>query len=464
MKKSAVCFFLFSILFSCASIPEPSSKIESIIVGELVYFGTGHNNGGSGRNINGTATYGIDISIKNKDTGEILYFRTWRETGFFGGYLKPGNYSIVQFNYKDEGSDGGFSQTWTNPASYLNFTVKAGSVNNLGKIKWTSDAINGTFFTFNKDYSFIKNDFSNYYRSSRWNESVWTNTIFTKNDQKNDTASDKETNQKLKIKSVGWSFDNIDKSYWPSPVPKTSCFLNFFVFFTKDVSPDIIDYVKISDEDTNAWIISPKEFSSYKKGCIGGFTFFPSAKDSDKICIGKYLAEAKLKNGDTLTQKFTVSTVGRVDTDMSNYLSTSPSKKDKKTGFMISRASDVSSFKTENSEYKISFSVVDSRIYNGFVWFLNKNKTKVASSVPFINKTNGTVSSVINDGTIINNDGTKNSVILRKNDFSFEDGFDEKDIEYAVVVLTDGKQFSESKKYWSYDFRSISAVSKLKKK
>lgn len=177
MKHSIFLIIILS-LFSCASLPEPGQFPNAIIVGELAYIGKGFNDsGGTGRTVNGTATYGIEITIKNLATSESYFFRTWGNNGFFCGGLKPGNYAITKLNYKDEGELGS-SQIWVNPQNYLFFSVTSEAVNNLGKIKWLADADNGMNFSANIDYQSVKYDFGQKYVRSGWNVQKWTNVKF----------------------------------------------------------------------------------------------------------------------------------------------------------------------------------------------------------------------------------------------------------------------------------------------
>jgi len=111
---------------------------------------------------------------------------------------------------------------------------------------------------------------------------------------------------------------------------------------------------------------------------------------------------------------------------------------------MLKRASIIDVTKGQ-SDITIQFQVVDSRVYNGVIWFYDDSAEYITWSGWFKNK--------VNEGAGLYNDGTTNTLQIQSSDLELGD-FSFDDIKGFHVILTDGAQYAPDET--EYDHRSVS--------
>jgi len=167
MKKIKPCFLVVCIcflVFGCASIPEPKTESDILVVGIITrvyenYIGT------SGL-LNGTQKMGIEITIVNTGTNAEYKVQSQKNGLFYIESLPEGNYLLQQF-YAIVHS----GSSWASDAvrTSLRFSVENGKVHNLGVINWNRNATDGRHTILrNQEHDDVITEFNSQYPRSGW--------------------------------------------------------------------------------------------------------------------------------------------------------------------------------------------------------------------------------------------------------------------------------------------------------
>ena len=167
------CFFLLNLslcfLIGCKSIPMSTEKTPNLLVGEIVFVVSDYVSS-QGISFNGKTTSGIEITIRNIATNEILRFAA-DKNGLFYADLQEGKYWINELSIKKQHYDGSWAYISAGSAQPKVFEVERGKVNNIGTIQWSIDKRNNVIQMDNS--SDIKNKFSKQFPESIWNTKEW---------------------------------------------------------------------------------------------------------------------------------------------------------------------------------------------------------------------------------------------------------------------------------------------------
>ncbi|MCL2682180.1 MAG: hypothetical protein FWE63_01685 [Bacteroidales bacterium] len=145
-------------------------NLTTLLVGEVVFTGINlvspH-----GVSFDGIITSGIEISIRNTATSEVLRFSA-DKNGLFYVNLQEGKYWINEIAIKKQNDDGAWAYFFTNLNPPKIFEVERGKVNNIGTIHWSViDRKHNVERVGNS--SIIKNKFLIQFPGSIWNTKEW---------------------------------------------------------------------------------------------------------------------------------------------------------------------------------------------------------------------------------------------------------------------------------------------------
>ncbi len=177
---------LAAALVSCATLPEPSASVPSLVVGQAsVEVKNFDQDLGNGQTLNGTITDGIDLVITNYATKAA--FKVHGDAlGNFAVVLPPGNYSITSFVFAKTVTiitGNGTSRFSMNlePSSSTKFVVKPNAVTDLGTIVWQADGKAGSQVVTKETFAALKTQFGTQYKGSGWLTQPWQNVKVTRN-------------------------------------------------------------------------------------------------------------------------------------------------------------------------------------------------------------------------------------------------------------------------------------------
>jgi transglutaminase-like putative cysteine protease len=166
---------------SCATLPEPSQTVRTLLVGEVAVEAKNFaSNEGGGITINGTRTDGATLTLTNYQSKAITVLKA-DKTGFFcSATLPAGDYFIsrIQLELSIEHLVGGATSTNTftmyiDPSATAKFVLPEGKVTNLGKIVWHADGEGDSTVTPEPQYDGVKNRFIALYKTSKWLAQDW---------------------------------------------------------------------------------------------------------------------------------------------------------------------------------------------------------------------------------------------------------------------------------------------------
>ena len=186
LKSLSKSFLLASaaLICSCASLPEPSKTVDTLVVGQIVFEAANFETmqGGS-LSINGVNTDGLTVAVTNYQSKKTTKIPATGDGYFSSAVLPAGNYFIADILLdKTIISSGGVSGEFkiaVNPSSTTKFVLAPGAVTNLGKIVWTADAKKGSDVAPREDFSTVKSQFETKHLKSAWNTLPWNSVKVT---------------------------------------------------------------------------------------------------------------------------------------------------------------------------------------------------------------------------------------------------------------------------------------------
>lgn len=268
------------------------------------------------------------------------------------------------------------------------------------------------------------------------------------------SCPDPATLQTIEIEGIGWYIENIDDSFWSDGFDGSSCFISFYLHYTGDsITYSDIESVTV-DDGSGGWdlTIGPDDINT-EDNTIALILLYGSAH---RIKIGNYDFEVILTNGETASYSFTVPAPGSTSTNGDDYVYTEDYSGTIGSNYstMLKRATNISGTKNA-SDLNISFSVSDSRVFNGWVYFFDSSDNYVGASDYFRSYSSSSISSFINGGAGIYNNNSINNLTLPSGDITFASGQAFSDISRYFIVLTDGNQYANQQS--TYDTNSIAA-------
>jgi hypothetical protein len=266
------------------------------------------------------------------------------------------------------------------------------------------------------------------------------------------------------VTGVGWYEENIDPSFLISPPPNgNTAFFDFWLHYDGDIAFGDLQYARVYLPDGSFWNLAPTaDFLDTTNKTIGGWRRWWWSASPHLLPIGPMRAEVKLKSGLDSSYSFSVpvpgsSTSGTYAT-MYTDDATSPSLA---SAPMVRRATPgaTNTVTAATQTITITFSVVDTKVYDGWVWFYDTFHTYLGVSKYLTDPATGVASPLL-AGSVLHTDGTTNTLTLSASDVSLVSGKTFDQIAAARVVLTDGAQYT-STTHLRYDCRSISALAPL---
>lgn len=270
----------------------------------------------------------------------------------------------------------------------------------------------------------------------------------------------------VSITGLGWLEDNIDPSYWQTPPPGgQTAFYAFRIHYAGNITFGDIQYARVYLPGGRYWIInrSPAFFDQANQ-VIGGLGSWYDSANINLLPIGPLLVEVKLNNGADAT--YTANIPAPASTTAGSYTTMHPEdlvSPPINSAPMVTRAT-VGATNTRSSTtgtISITFSVSDSKVYDGYVWFFDAASTYLGGFFRFRNPSTGIVTPLL-AGSTLHADGTTNTLTLQPGDLQLNAGASVGQIASFHVVLTDGAQYgTQASGVPRYDCRSASARTSL---
>jgi hypothetical protein len=165
-----VIFFTIFVLAGCTSVPVPTLKQDTLLVGKLLvnWNVSGKMSGG-----NGKVKLGIKTYFQNNQTGKVISVTTQKDGWLLTSKLNGGNYTIQKFYIEREQGGGIYIMTLNGP---FYITIEEGLVNNFGSIQ--IDIGNNNNYNIRLvDHDVVKLDFQSEFPDSEWNSYEWKNSL-----------------------------------------------------------------------------------------------------------------------------------------------------------------------------------------------------------------------------------------------------------------------------------------------
>jgi hypothetical protein len=243
--------------------------------------------------------------------------------------------------------------------------------------------------------------------------------------------------------NIGWAASNVDLSYggkWGDTQPATAFRLFQVLIDDPDGREDIVE-IDVIDPEGRTWYIEDHYLEAYSYW--GGWWYYVDSRPN-RVELGIYEVVARDSAGHEITSSVSFNSPGSLGG--SGFLYSEDYTGSTVGGVeMLNRASNLSGTKGA-SDLSISFSVNDSRVFNGWIWFYDGSADFITNSDWF--------KDTINGGSGLNTGGTSNTVNLSVDDLDLG-SYAFSDIAGFHVILTDGAQYAPEDTY--FDHRSISA-------
>ena len=209
-----------------------------------------------------------------------------------------------------------------------------------------------------------------------------------------------EAGPTVTVTGVGWVEENIDPSFWISPPPNdNTAFFDFWIHYEGDIAYDDLQYARVYLPDGGYWDLAPTvDFLDTTKKVIGGWRRWWWDPTPDMLPIGPMRAEVKLRNGANSSAVFNIpapgSSTSGTYTLMYTEDATSPPLA---SAPMVRRATPgaMNTVTTATQTITITFSVDDTKVYDGWVWFYDLSKTYLGVSKVFMNPAIGVASPLL---------------------------------------------------------------------
>jgi hypothetical protein len=162
----------------CASLPEPSLKEKTLLIGNINFQYENWENVNFEKNKK--LYQNIELTICNSSTLRNYTMQTSSDGSFSRTGLPAGTYYLVKLDVKftDIGSE---AEHWiTFGTEKYSFQIRNG-VTNLGRLEWTSDYKTNTYtIKWNKDYSIVHTKFVYRHSDSAWVYAGWTDAVISR--------------------------------------------------------------------------------------------------------------------------------------------------------------------------------------------------------------------------------------------------------------------------------------------
>ena len=162
------------LLFSCASVPEPSEKTTAFVYGNVkTVFNWRSNNYGIPENFE--TEKNIIVKVKNTGTGKVYRLAANDEGEIMSASLPKGHYQLYKISAKVpvNGHDWKFENEFGEDAD---FRVIDGVVN-LGKISYDIDYQSEIYYQYSTSWGFdpqlAHRKFEILHPDSQWNNAMW---------------------------------------------------------------------------------------------------------------------------------------------------------------------------------------------------------------------------------------------------------------------------------------------------
>ena len=264
---------------------------------------------------------------------------------------------------------------------------------------------------------------------------------------------------------IGWIIENRDPSLNTSS--SASALLAPSVRFT-DTELEASDFESIEIAGpTGRWTYDEAADFEENFSAENDRFYFPYLYDDDLeegsyFALGDYTVKVTLKNGATATKTRLVPAPGSLETDGNEFVYTESysGAANPPSGYVAlpKRATIINAtLDAQASTLDIEFSVDDATIYSGWLWFYNEADEYIGRTDFLKDYETGAVMAQLNaDGELLNNGQTNTLALAASSEqLNLKEGVAFSDIASVSVVLTDGKQYADTKS--SYDTRSRTA-------
>jgi hypothetical protein len=257
---------------------------------------------------------------------------------------------------------------------------------------------------------------------------------------------------------VGWTIDSIDPAYY-TVASDVTCTYYLSLRWEGDAGLSDIEYARVYVPDHNrhwSFNLDEEHFDATKKRVFGSFIF---SENHNAVPIGDMQAAIKVKDGDISTLERTMSAPASTSTMGYTFAYSENGSALNPTYVQAIKRPTVTAHSIDYlaAQLSVTFTVNDSRAYDGYLWLYDAANTYVGVSSYFRGSADGAVSSIVNGGATFNLDGSPNVVVLGSSDVVLQAGHDFTNIAKVVVVVTDGTQYLPAGRYNAYDYRAFSA-------
>lgn len=277
--------------------------------------------------------------------------------------------------------------------------------------------------------------------------------------QPTDSKSSTDDSVSVTITSVGFVGENIDPSYWSTPLDQT-VFFNFWVRYEGEITVSDIKSVIVYDPSGKIpWTIDHTNYLDTTNKVIGGRQSFYIPKTKNSLPIGNFAAFINLKNGKSVSKGFTVTAPNSRSTgsmtSVYGEVETIP-----EGGTPILPRAVVTSTAVDATSATVRFTLDDSDdlAFSGYVWFYDANGTYLGNFAYMVNPATGSPVSQLNGGSAFVRDGaTQNVLTVQPGDAGLTVAASNfTSIAKTLVIITDGAQYTQPASGLYYDYRSYS--------
>jgi len=263
------------------------------------------------------------------------------------------------------------------------------------------------------------------------------------------------------ITDVGWIGENIHTNFWSSP-QSGHLFYDFWLNYSGSFSASDVKTARVYLPDGTHWTIDPTQYLNGTKKYLGGFGRWNNGPDdANALPLGTMKAVIEFNNGTATSREFTPHQPGTLGNGGHDFLTT--------TGSLNSYSSPVSAIPTPTvtnvvkngtTSVTVTFSVIDSRVNNGFVWFYDSSNNYLGEFSTFRDKDTNALSAVF--GGTLNVNGTNNVITIPAASLTPDSSTNVttmmNSMSRAVVGVTDGAQYASlgAGHYTDIDYQSLS--------
>jgi hypothetical protein len=252
------------------------------------------------------------------------------------------------------------------------------------------------------------------------------------------------------ISDTGFIVENISTSFWLSANPPTgTMFVTISISYNEQLSTSDFSKIEISDEDNHKWTLDSNNFTCDETKKVLKANRLWSSSIGNKARIGNYKITVFLTNGASATSNCIVREPHTLNnpTTVIYAVDGVPGANEVAA---IPRATIGTRTKTL-TEVTVQFSINDSEVYNGWIWFFDSANNYLGYSGTFRDSAGDLRTSLI---PVLNTSGTMNTVTINSSTISYGTISDISNIVKCIVVLCDGYQFTS---HTEFDYISLGA-------